>query len=72
MIYDLIFAPIALLFSIVMFIFYFVPSAIAIFRKSPNMVLALIVNIFFGWTILGWAIALVLAMRSKHQRFQKF
>jgi len=38
---------------------YFVPSYIAHVRKHPNATPILIVNIFAGWTLIGWVAALV-------------
>jgi hypothetical protein len=53
-------------FSIVMWIFmaaiYFMPTIIAIARKRSNMVLVLLINAFLGWTLVGWVIALILAL----------
>ena len=38
---------------------YFVPSFIAFSRDKQNKVAILILNIFAGWTFLGWLIALI-------------
>lgn len=46
---------------------YFLPSIIAKKRKSPNFNTVLVLNIFFGWTLFGWVIALLRAM-SNYQR----
>ena len=45
--------------------FYFLPTIIAIKRKSPHITAVVILNFFLGVTLLGWIIALVLA--SKRQ-----
>ena len=45
--------------------FYFLPTIIAIKRKSPHTTAVVILNFFLGVTLLGWIIALVLA--SKRQ-----
>lgn len=45
---------------------YFLPTITAIRRNSPYKAAAIIVNILFGVTLIGWIIALVLA--SKQQR----
>jgi len=45
--------------------FYFLPTIIAIRRKSPHTTAVAILNFFLGVTLLGWIIALVLA--SKRQ-----
>lgn len=38
---------------------YFLPSIIA--RKNTNDFKVMLVNLFFGWTFIGWIIALVMA-----------
>jgi hypothetical protein len=43
------------------FIAYWVPAAVAIFRKHPQWVAILILNFFGGWTLIGWVIAIVWA-----------
>tara|TARA_Y100000310_G_scaffold50306_1_gene46363 strand:+ start:33 stop:296 length:264 start_codon:yes stop_codon:yes gene_type:complete len=40
---------------------YFIPSIIARKRKHPNRVAILVLNLFLGWTFLGWVAALVWA-----------
>ena len=54
--------PAITLFTIVCFIIYFLPAIIA--RKHSNSVSILLVNLFFGWTFIGWVIALVWACSS--------
>jgi DNA-directed RNA polymerase subunit RPC12/RpoP len=44
---------------------YFLPSAIALGRKRRNAAPIIIVNIFFGWTLLGWVAALVWAISDE-------
>ena len=50
-----------LLWLVVVLIFYFVPTAVAQYRKAANTTTVLIVNLFLGWTVIGWIIALILA-----------
>lgn len=40
---------------------YFVPTAVAQYRKSSNTTTVFLVNLFLGWTAIGWIAALVLA-----------
>ena len=40
---------------------YFLPTITAIKRNSPNKTAVIIVNIFFGVTLIGWLVALLLA-----------
>jgi hypothetical protein len=39
----------------------------AIKRNSPNRTAVVIVNIFFGVTLIGWLVALLLATRQPQQ-----
>lgn len=39
----------------------FLPTFIAYRREHPNRVPILLVNLFFGWTLVGWVAALVWA-----------
>jgi hypothetical protein len=43
--------------------FYFLPTIMAIKRNSPHITAVVILNIFFGVTLFGWIIALVLASK---------
>ena len=45
-------------------ILYPVPLIIAACRRHPNTVPILLVNLFLGWTFVGWFIALVWACTS--------
>jgi hypothetical protein len=48
-----------LIFLILMILGYFLPTIIARTRGHPNSAPIGIINFFFGWTFLGWFIALV-------------
>jgi hypothetical protein len=43
---------------IVGFTLYFIPAVIAFFRVHPNRVPIIIINIFLGWTLIGWVVSL--------------
>ena len=43
---------------------YWVPSFVAARRKVPNVGSVVVVNLFLGWTVIGWIVALVMAMRD--------
>jgi hypothetical protein len=43
---------------------YFLPLIVAILRKVPNVGSVAVVNIFLGWTFIGWVVALAMACRS--------
>jgi Superinfection immunity protein len=44
--------------------FYFFPTIMAIKRKSSYTTAVIILNFFFGVTLVGWIIALVLASKQ--------
>ncbi len=43
---------------------YFAPSIFATRREHPNSLPIIIVNVFFGWTLIGWVVALAWAASS--------
>ena len=44
---------------------YFAPTIIAVRRKAPHAgPLIVVVNVFLGWTLLGWVIAFAFAVRD--------
>jgi len=42
---------------------YFLPTAAAINGRHPNFNSIFIMNLFFGWTVAGWVVALFWALR---------
>ena len=51
-------------FLILAIAFYFVPAIVAAARHTHNTVAILLINIFFGWTLIGWVVALLMAICS--------
>ena len=43
---------------------YFLPAFIASRRKVPHSGSVVVVNIFLGWTLVGWVVALAMACRD--------
>jgi hypothetical protein len=43
---------------------YWAPTIIAFTRHVPAKAQVLIVNLFLGWTMIGWVVALVMAFRA--------
>lgn len=43
---------------------YFLPLVIAASRHVPNVGSVAVVNLFLGWTFIGWVVALAMACRS--------
>lgn len=46
---------------------YFLPSIVALRRGSSNAFIVIILNYFFGLTLIGWCIALALAISGETQ-----
>ena len=44
-----------------LFTCYFLPSIIAVVRHHRNTMAIVLLNLFFGWTMLGWVIAMMMA-----------
>jgi hypothetical protein len=45
------------------FVFYFLPSIIALARSKRNILSIFLLNLFLGWTFIGWVVALVWAVK---------
>ena len=45
-------------------VLYFLPAIIAALRHTHNATGILILNIFLGWTVVGWFVALIMALVS--------
>jgi hypothetical protein len=43
---------------------YFLPLIVAIARHVPNVGSVAVIDIFLGWTVIGWVVALAMAVRS--------
>ena len=43
---------------------YFLPLIVAATRKVPNVGSVGVINLFLGWTLVGWVVALAMAARS--------
>lgn len=42
-------------------VFYFIPSIVG--RKKKNSTAIIVVNLFLGWTVIGWIVALAWAIK---------
>jgi len=45
------------------FVLYFLPSIIAMVRSKRDTVSIVLLNLFLGWTLIGWVVALVWAAK---------
>lgn len=50
---------------------YLVPSIIAHYRKPNNWLGVFALNIFFGWSFIGWAVAIIWACAGPSDRSVK-
>ena len=52
--------------SIILFLIamYWLPTIIAVVRRTPSALGVAALNFFLGWTIVGWIIALVIALAA--------
>ena len=46
-------------------LFYFLPFAIAFYRKRINTGAIFALNLFLGWTLRGWVFSLVWALKDE-------
>jgi hypothetical protein len=46
------------------FLLYFLPSIIALARSKRNTLSIFLLNFFLGWTLVGWIVALVWAVKA--------
>lgn len=54
----------AVIILLLLFALYFAPTTMATRRKSRNRHSVFIINLFFGWTLIGWVIALAMAVSN--------
>ena len=48
------------------FVMYFLPSIIALARNKRDIGGIILLNFFLGWTMIGWVIALVWAVKTDY------
>jgi len=54
-----------ILICVVAFVIHFLPIFIAGNRHVENFWWIFLINFFFGWTVIGWVIALVWALQDR-------
>jgi hypothetical protein len=62
-IFPFIFVPHFFGFGMLM---YFLPTIIAVARSKRDIGAILVLNLFLGWTLIGWVIALVWALKHDY------
>ncbi len=48
-------------------LFYLLPSIAAFWRHRPNSLAILVLNVFLGWTFIGWVVALIWAVSTPRE-----
>lgn len=46
------------------FVMYFLPSIVALARSKRDLFSIFLLNFFLGWTMIGWIVALVWAVKA--------
>ena len=46
------------------FLMYFLPTILAFARNKRDTAAILLLNLFLGWTMIGWVVALVWAVKT--------
>lgn len=49
---------------LIVLVLYFLPSVVAVARKVRHQGSVVVINLFFGWTFIGWVVALAMACRT--------
>ena len=65
---DPLITPMRLIFAVLitlLSLFYFLPFAIAFNKKRANTGAIFALNLFLGWSLIGWVIALVWALKEE-------
>ncbi|NED88858.1 superinfection immunity protein [Streptomyces sp. SID11233] len=57
-----------LVLIVVIVLAYFVPTVVAFTRGVSNSGSVFVLNLFLGWTLVGWVVALAMAARSTEPR----
>jgi hypothetical protein len=58
-------SPVHLLIWLAALAIYFTPAIVAWTRHASRRGWATVINVFFGWTVFGWIVALVMACRGR-------
>jgi hypothetical protein len=56
------------IFLFIAFLLYFLPTFVARGRGNPNKTAVFVLNLFLGWSLIGWIIALVWACTGEARK----
>lgn len=48
---------------------FWMPTIVAVMNQHPSAVMIFLINLFFGWTFIGWLIAMIWARNPKPPAF---
>lgn len=51
-------------FLFTLFVLYWLPTLIAVARRTHSALGVAVVNFFLGWTVIGWIVALIWALAA--------
>jgi hypothetical protein len=51
--------------AVLLVLVYFVPAVVGWWRHVRHLGSVVVINVFLGWTIIGWVVALAMAVRSR-------
>jgi hypothetical protein len=54
----------AIVYIVILTFFYWLPSIIGRHRGVLNLGSVVVINLFLGWTLIGWVVAMAMAFRS--------
>lgn len=60
--------PTELVLILLLLALYFIPTIVAASRNHPNGTPIAVLNIFLGWTFIGWVVALIWAVMAIEKR----
>lgn len=49
---------------ILMVAVYLLPTILGLTMKTPHTASVAVINVFLGWTLIGWVVALAMAVRN--------
>ena len=53
---------------LVLYVVYFVPTIVALARNCAKKAGIIVLNVFLGWTLIGWVLALVWAVSDSEEK----
>jgi hypothetical protein len=53
---------------LLIFLAYFLPTIIAAYRDIRLVAAVIVINLFLGWTFIGWVVALAMAVSGEEKK----